>query len=550
MLEKLIVLYGEVKGKETEGRIKKLIDETKAKINCGQIRKYWDEKDIFLITYPDTFSESNVQTLHTLNKFLKLHLQDLINGIHILPFFPFSSDRGFSVSDFYQVKQEFGTWQNIEEIAKNYRLMVDLVLNHISVKHIWFQKFLTGDEKYWDYFIHFGKDEIPHSELKKVFRPRNSPLLTRFDTTIGERWVWTTFSVQSSTDQVDLNYRNPQVLIEIIKILLFLLEIGVRVLRLDSIPYLWKEVGTNCKNLKQTHLIVNMFRSILDEVCPSALLISQASTSFSENISYFGNAQKESHLVYNFPLPLLVLDAFYNQNNKYLNQLVEKMQTPNHKCTYFNMLAVHDGIGISGAKGFLTGAELEKVYLKIENKAGQLSFRRLSDGTETVSELNTTWWSALADDSESFEIKLKKFITSYAIAIALSGIPAVYYLSLFGGKNDFTLFEKTKIKRDLNRTNLNLTELEAKLKDDSGYESKVFSAMTGLIRKRIGIKAFHPNAKQELINLDKRIFSVLRGEGSDRIIALHNLSDREIKLKFENRDYLLEPFGYIWSPIS
>ena len=277
MIEKLIFLYGEEKGRDLEQRLKKLIDEVKTKIVC-QDRSFWDEKDIFLITYPDSFQEIDSGqarmtisvTLKTLSKFLDVHLKGVINGVHILPFYPYSSDRGFSITDYYQVKKEFGSWNDIADIGKNYRLMADLVLNHVSVKHAWFQKFLVGDERYWDYFIHFDKSEIPEEELKRVVRPRASPLLTKFITKKGERWVWTTFSVEDSTDQVDLNYKNPQVLLELIKVIFFLLDKGIRVFRLDAAPFVWKEIGTNCWNLPQTHILISLIRGTLDKICPQA----------------------------------------------------------------------------------------------------------------------------------------------------------------------------------------------------------------------------------------------------------------------------------------
>src|SRR3989344_4024460 len=266
MLKKLIFLYGEEKGKEIDEKLNKIIAETKAKIVCED-RSFWDERDVFLITYADSFQEANTPSLSTVKKFLNLHLKGVISDLHMLPFYPYSSDRGFSITDYYQVKKEFGTWQDIENIAKNYRLMADLVLNHVSVKHEWFQKFLAGDPKYEDYFIWFKKDKIPHEELKKVDRPRATPLLTPYKTIKGERWIWTTFSVENSTDQVDLNYKNPEILLEIVRIILFLLQKGVRIFRLDAIPYIWKKLGTSCENLPEAHVVVSLLRNVLDLVC-------------------------------------------------------------------------------------------------------------------------------------------------------------------------------------------------------------------------------------------------------------------------------------------
>src|SRR3989344_394577 len=313
MREKLKFLYGEEIGKKTYEQLLKLLDSVKGMINCDD-RELWSEKDIFLITYPDSFYEKGSPVLKTLAKFLKIHLKGIISGVHILPFSPYSSDRGFSITDFTRVKEEFGDWKEMEGISKNFRLMADLVLNHVSVKHEWFQRFLAGDSKYWDYFIHFNKSEIPEAELKQVVRPRATPLLTPFKTANGERRVWTTFSVEDSTDQIDLNYQNPEVLLEMIKIILLFLQKGIRIFRLDAIPFIWKEVGTDCYDLKQVHIIINLFRQILDEVCPRALLLSQSSMPWIENLAYLGGQNKEANLVYNFPLPPLILDAYYNRN--------------------------------------------------------------------------------------------------------------------------------------------------------------------------------------------------------------------------------------------
>ena len=552
--DKLIILYGEEKGKEVGERLKNIINEAKSKIICEN-RSMWDEKDIFLITYADSFQEANARSLITLKKFLDFCLKDVIDNVHILPFYPYSSDRGFSITDYYQVKKEFGSWNDIEEIGKHYRLMADLVLNHVSVKHEWFQKFLAGDPKYENYFIWFKKEEIPYEALKKVYRPRETPLLTPFKTAKGEKWIWTTFSVENFSDQVDLNYKNPEVLLEIVKIILFLLQKGIRIFRFDSIPFIWKEIGSDCKNLAKTHTIVCLFRNFIDLVCPTAMIIAQSSVSFKENVSYFGSEDKEAHLIYNFALPVLVLNAFYNQSNHHLNEMVSQMVNKAEDCSYFNILAVHDGIGVNGAKDFLSESEFNNLYNEIEKRAGKLSYRNLPDGSKTVVELNITWWSAINNPSssfstnESFELELSKFITSLAILFALKGLPALYYLSLFGQENDLDLFEKTGIKRDINRTNLNLKSLDFRLKKSSSKEARIFDAIVNLIKIRKSLKVFHPNARQEVLSLDERVFTLLRGEKEKQILALHNISDDKVEIKYAGRIFNLEPYSFIWQEL-
>ncbi len=548
MLQNLISLYGEEKGKDLDDKIKELIDKEKKDIVCKD-GPLWDERDVFLITYPDSFIKKNLASLASLESFLELHLRGVINGVHVLPFFPFTTDRGFSVSDFGKVKPEFGSWEDVKKIANEYRLMVDLVLNHVSVQHEWFQKFLQGDPRYQDYFIWFKKDEIPHQQLNKVFRPRATPVLTPFKTAEGERFVWTTFSVEGSTDQVDLNYKNPEVFLEIIKIILNLLKNGVRVFRLDSIPYIWKELGTDCINLPQTHTIVQVLRNVLDMICPDALIITQVATSFEDNISYFGKSDKEAQMIYNFSLPPVVLNAFFTQNNRHINDLAAKMVPESEDNTFLNILAVHDGISIRG--GFLSEEETQNLCDDVVRRGGEVSYRLLPDGTKRVRELNTTWWSVLNKKDELPEIALRKFITSHAIMLSLRGIPAIYYLSFFGAKDDLELYKKTGIKRDINRTNLDLETLDFRLSKSDTRETHVFQSMIDLIKKRKDSSAFHPNARQQVLNVDDRVFALLRinEETGDTMLCLHNVSGEIVSIDYEGNNYDLERYNYVWAEI-
>lgn len=567
MLQKLISLYGPEKGEEIYKKLENLIMEAKKEIVCED-RPLWDEKDIFLITYPDSFTRERLGRLGVLGEFLDSYLRGVIGGVHILPFFPYTSDRGFSVADYYSVKKEFGNWKEVEAIARDYRLMVDLVLNHVSTSHPWFRKFIEGDEAYERYFIWFRPEDIPHEELKKVERPRPTPVLTRFETAKGERCVWTTFSVENSTDQVDLNYKNPEVFLEIIKVILFLLKKGVRIFRLDAIPYIWKELGTSCANLPQGHMLVSILRDVLDSVCSSALIVAQAASSFTENVSYFGDKDREAQLVYNFSLSPLTLHAFYSQKNTHLNALAARMTAPQDECTFFNILAVHDGISITGAKAFLSEDERTLVYETVRNNEGEFSYRILPDGKKTIREMNITWWSALnKKNEEPFDLQLKKFITSHAIAMSLAGIPAVYYISLFGRPNDLELYRKTGIKRDINRSNIDLTDLDDRLAEekfrDFGEISptsprilgatlgvKVFGEMKKLINRRKKIYAFHPNARQESLNLDTRVFSLLRSDGRSSVLALHNLSKDRVEVEYLGKKYMIGPYEFEWEEIK
>lgn len=190
----------------------------------------WDETDSILITYGNSVMGDNERPLHTLSRFLNTHLSESINSVHILPFFPFSSDDGFSVMDYLQVNPSLGDWEDIEAIGKDYKLMSDLVLNHMSSRSRWFDNFKKRIDPGKDYFA----EADPNDDYSAVVRPRNSALLTPIETADGERHVWCTFSA----DQVDLNFRNPQVILEFVRIIRTYLNHGVAIFRMDAVPFL------------------------------------------------------------------------------------------------------------------------------------------------------------------------------------------------------------------------------------------------------------------------------------------------------------------------
>ncbi|MCD6479003.1 MAG: sugar phosphorylase [Candidatus Diapherotrites archaeon] len=569
IITKLCMLYGKEHAEKLWPRIERILEEYIAQAGSEtEPKELFTEKDAVLITYPDAFYRTDEKPLRTLRAFLEKYLLGIINGVHILPFFPYSSDRGFSVIDFYQVKPELGTWQDIAEIGKRFNLMVDLIINHVSTQSAWFKKFLEDDPYYKNFFISFSKGEIPHSELAKVFRPRPTPVLTRFKTNDSERWVWTTFSVGTSTDQVDLNYKNPEVLLEMVKVLLFLLK-NAHAIRLDAIAYIWKELGTNCIHRPQAHIITQLFRDILDVVKPSAILITETNVPHAENISYFGNGANEAQAVYNFSLPPLTLHAFWSEDTNYLSKWASSLAVPSDRTTFFNFLDSHDGIGILGARGILPEKEIEAMFEEVKKRGGELSYKANPDGTKSVYEMNITWWSALNNaSSEPLQTQVQRFLCSRAIALALQGIPGIYYLSLFGCENDIEGMEKSGLARDINRTNLEITALEEKLQNKDAKEARVFWSLLGLIKTRVSCKAFHPNAEQKVLFLSPEVFALLRTspDGKERILALHNVSRQETevelpdeladkishdiisnkKIVHTNKSIALEPYQVLW----
>lgn len=548
----LIFLYGEEKGEKVFSDLATLLEKNFSKTEAAEEKNYFSEKDITLISYANSFQEKGTPTLETLHTLLDERFKGVINSIHILPFNPDGLDRGFSVVDFKKVKKEFGTWKDIEAISNDFRLMADLVLNHISSKSEWFQKFLAGDPQYQDYFISFAPEELTpevKADIQKVFRPRATPLLTKFETKNGPRHIWTTYSVVKAVDQIDLNYQNPQVLLEMIHIVLLNLEHGVRILRLDAIAYAWKELGTSCIHLPQAHALVQILRDVLDVVCPSALLITETNVQHKENLSYFGNGLDEGQMIYNFSLPPLILYSLFSGNASYLTNWAKTLKLPTKQTAFFNFLSAHDGVPVLGARKILPEKEIDTLFKKIEKKGAKFNYKNLAGGGQTVYEMCITWWSALEEKGDDFDVALRRYITSYAIGFSLAGVAAVYYSHWFGLKNNVKGWEKSKLNRDMVREDINYDEFVKQLDNPSSHEAKVFAAMSELAKARRSHPAFHPTADQQVLDLDTRVVAFLRSCPEETVLAIHNVSSDDVHVTYKGHTYELVPYGFIWQPL-
>ena len=213
------------------------------------------EKDVILITYGDIIRNHGDKPLQTIKEICHEYFHKAFNTIHILPFYPYSSDRGFAVLDFEEVDPNLGTWDDILELKAEFKLMFDGVLNHVSSKSRWFQEFLNQNPDFIDFFTVFStKESISPDHLKLIVRPRTTDVLNSFDTLNGRRMVWTTFS----SDQIDLNYRNPKVLIKMVEILLSYIRRGADIIRLDAVTYLWEQLSTSCAHLEQNHITIKI----------------------------------------------------------------------------------------------------------------------------------------------------------------------------------------------------------------------------------------------------------------------------------------------------
>lgn len=490
------------------------------------------EEDIILITYGDLIRGHEKSPLATLAKLCDTYLGGAINTLHILPFFPYSSDKGFSITDFEEVDPKLGTWEDIEDLESRYQLMFDGVINHVSAKSKWFQEFLNGNPYFWDFFINFNSpSELPDEQRKLIFRPRTSDVLTEFQTANGPKWVWTTFS----TDQIDLNYTNPDVLVKVIEILLLYVRHGADIIRLDAVTYLWAQPGTKCVHLEQTHEIVKLFRDILDIVAPSIALITETNVPHDENISYFGNGSDEAQMVYNFALPPLVLYTFYSKDSRALTNWAMSLEKPSNTATFFNFLDSHDGIGLMAVNNILSPDEIDFTVKKVQEHGGLISYKTASDGTEIPYELNITWFSALnhtENDEEDLAFQVKRFVASRSIALALQGVPGIYFHSLIGTPNDIAAVLLNHSNRDINRTVLDAEAMIKELEDPLSKLSRISRELGRLIIIRTRKRVFHPNSDQKILKLSRDAFTVLRKSSDDEILlSLTNVTDRVIRLE-------------------
>ncbi len=484
----------------------------------------WSEKDSYLISYGNSLQDGRHKPLDLLQHFVDDHLRGTINGIHILPYFPYTSDDGFAVTDYRAVDSGLGDWSDIRRIAGGFRLMSDLVLNHCSSQGPWFNDYRQGHAP-WDRFF---KEAEPGDDLSQVVRPRAHPLLREVDTAMGTRHVWCTFS----HDQVDLDFANPEVLCEFLRIMRFHIENGVRTFRLDAVAFLWKESGSSCIHLRQTHEIVRLLRLLCDYNEASIILITETNVPNVENLSYFGN-RNEAHVIYNFSLPPLMLHALLNGNSKYLNAWQMAMPPAQLGCAYLNFTASHDGIGLRPAEGLIPEDELEAMIESAKQLGGLVSLRETADGGVRPYEINIALFDALGGTSAGRDgWQLERFLCSQTIAMALEGIPAFYIHSLLATPNDHEGVEKSGHNRAINRRRWHYPELLEKLGDAASPQARVFGEMQRRIGIRIAQPGFHPNATQFTLQLGDALFGFWR-QSLDRaqsIFAIHNLTDQEIRV--------------------
>lgn len=532
IVESLTVLYGELDANAYYWEVERLMQVHHAYKSDEMLRAEaefdprdrFTEQDVVAITYGDLIDSPNTHPLKALSIIFENLFRGVFSTVHILPFFPYSSDRGFSVIDYEEVDPKLGGWEDIERLGNRYRLMFDGVINHVSSKSEWFREFLACNPNYQDFFVSFESPQaISEEHLRLILRPRTSSLLTEYRTLRGPRWVWTTFS----PDQVDLNFRSENVLFHVLGVLLYYVRRRADIIRLDAATYLWRELGTSSAHLPQTHALVQLFRAVLDVVAPRAALITETNVPHDDNISYFGDGTNEAHMVYNFALPPLVLWTFHSGDWTRLAEWASSIVPPSDTTTFLNFLDSHDGIGMLPVADLLTAAERQQLVRRTTNHGGLVSYRAAGDGTQTPYELNIPWYNALSDvdSDESEDLQIARFLASRAIALALAGVPAIYLPSIVGAyvTSDYKVNERDP--RSINRNTIRVQELLEQLSVPESHASRILEGFVHLIQARTACAAFHPSAEQRVILANPTVFSVLRrSRRGEIVLALTNVT--------------------------
>jgi len=517
--KRLSRLYGEQKAHKTSEKIEKMLLRKKETASPY----IFTEKDSILIVYADQLSDGKTPTLKLLKQCLDKYGHGLTNTVHLLPFYPSSSDDGFSVIDYKKIDHLCGSWKDIKSLQGKFRLMFDSVINHISVNSRWFKNFLEGKKTSGDFFI----EKSDGFDSSKVFRPRALPLFSKFNTRSGDKEIWTTFSA----DQADLNYASAELLVEIIKVLLFYADKGASLLRLDAIAFIWKKSGTSCVHLRETHSLIKLFKEILREYAPDMKLVSETNVPYKENISYFGNGRDEADMIYNFSLPPLLAHALITQNTAKLQKWAETLIKPPEKSTYFNFTASHDGIGLVPAKDFLNEKDIELLCKNSISKGGFVSMKSVPGHDATPYELNINYFDLLRDADDSEKEALDKFIISQCVMLTMPGIPGIYFHSFFGSHNYQEGVRLSGINRRINREKFNFDSFMNELGNDNSERKKVYTRFKHLLQIRKRLPQLNPYADFSFPFVSDKIFAILRNSPKDgkKLLALFNFSKKMVK---------------------
>ena len=496
----------------------------------------WDEHDVAVITYADSITEAGKVPMQTMHDLLDDLTGDVVSVVHVLPFYPASSDGGFAITDHRAVDPRLGSWDDITDLAETYTVMADLVVNHVSADHPWMEQFCNGHEPGSRFLL----TAEPEDDLSSVVRPRTTPLLREIETPDGPRLLWCTFSF----DQIDLDFAEPEVLLDLLRTVARLVDAGVRWFRLDAIAYLWKELGTSCVNLPQTHEFVKLLRTLLDARCPDSVIITETNVPHDQNVAYWGDGD-EAHLVYNFSLPPLVAHTMLSGSSVAMQQWLGKLETPPAGTSFFNFIASHDGIGLRPVEGLLSVAEINRLIAAAHSAGGTHSEFDTPAGPKAY-ELNVSLWDLFAGDGDPLGVA--QFLAAHTIMLSLAGVPALYVHALLGTPSYWTpISEPPRIvtehglppveqnKRTINRRKVTLDEAVDLLGAQDGIRRRTLVELVHRMLIRRAQPAFHPDSPQVSLDLGPQALGVMRGDAQSgqTVVSVTNVGHTHLTVDLE-----------------
>ena len=536
-------------------------------------RKF-DYEDIILNIYADSIQGKYGTPLQKLYQFTEHHIKGIINGVHILPFFPWDADRGFSVLNYYDVDPRNGSWEDFTALQSLYNiLMIDCVINHASIDNPIVQKALIGDLEYQDFVITYKEEEKPTQvELLKITRARPTPVLTRYYILVdGDEkrwatfnkplqeikskkvkikysgWVWTTFSRSNNPDgtiatrQVDLNYSNPRVFLELVKIMLFYISKRARWLRLDAIGYLWKKIGTTCLHQPETHVIISLISDILmifDHL--QIVLIGEVNEPQEKALQYLSSKEtEEADMIYlftHFPLAVhAILTGTAHYYMKWIPSLIDAKGR-----LFISVLGTHDGMGMKPIGNWLPEDEKTRLQrILIEEHNALPNYTIVPDGRKIIYELCSTPWNFINKDNadEPEQLQINRYLALFALGLMIRGIPSIYINGLMGISNYKGELDEN---RSINRQILDENRLDEELNDRNSRTYKIFSKIMNLIKIRIKEEAFTPHGSFATHFINNAIVSVLltSPDSKQKIFIMINVTkeDQIVKIDLDKID--------------
>lgn len=533
------------------------------------------QADMALITYANSIETKSAQKtpLATLLDFLSRYdINKALPIVHILPFYPWDTDRGFSVADYYQVNPSYGTWNDIDQLGQITKLMFDFVANHASIENPLVQgslieKHISKDDprysdvaSYKNFVITYLEDTKPSDDrLASLSRPRPHPVLTRYsvveiggkirallgapptdaDTIFGQGWAWTTFSRPQNEDgsektrQVDLNYANPRVFLEVIKILLFYVRQGSRIIRLDAIGYIWKKLDSQSLHEPQAHLLLEVMDELLSWAVPGVISIAEINEPQDMVFEYLGtHDHQEADLIYQFTHFPLAVHAVLTENSSYYKKWLPTTNKFEGR-QFTTVLGSHDGMGLKPVRGLLPDSEIDKLTKVLEKEFKALpNLARLPGGKEIVYEICATPWNLINKplSKEPIPAQIDKFLAVLNLGLIPRGIPAIYLNGLFGAEN-YLPQEGLDENRTVNRETFKSDKLYSLLDDENSQMGQVFRRVIEILKKRAQEPAFEPNGQplQVVDCANKSTISVLLESQNkkDKVIVVVNISNKQ-----------------------